>query len=447
MMKNRWVVALAGMLLMMSLGAIYSWSLYTQPLIYSFGWSMMTTTWAFSLAIFFLGLGALAGGRLQDRVGPRKVALAGIALWGMGKILAGLGTPTFGAGWLYLTYGAMGGFGVGMGYVTPVAVVTKWFPDRRGLGSGIVVTGFGLGAVVYNFVVKSVPSFSTAAAAAAECAKATQSGGFAARMLPPEQMHAVLDMLTLSGIAFLLVGGLGAWFLVNPPATSPPTGRAHPTSGQGSRSYTTREMLATRQFYLLWLMLFINVTAGILVISNALPILQELTGASPKVAAAAYGGVALFNALGRVFWGAFSDQIGRRFAYSLIFMLQAGVFFVMGGAHTLFWAVTAYAVILICYGGGFGTMPSFNADYFGTKHMGANYGAILTAWGAAGVVGPLFVAEVKDLSGAFSGALPAVATMLALATLLPLVTRTPAPRHGQGASIPATPARRAGAGS
>ncbi|MEO5883080.1 MAG: OFA family MFS transporter [Caldimonas sp.] len=431
MMTNRWIIALAGMLLMMSLGAIYSWSLYTQPLIYSFGWSMMTTTCAFSLAIFFLGIGALAGGRFQDRVGPRKVALAGVALWGLGNILAGLGTPTFGAGWLYLTYGAMGGFGVGMAYVTPVAVVTKWFPDRRGLGSGIVVAGFGLGAVVCNLVVKSISSFSTAAAAAAEYAKAAQSGDFAAHMLLPEQMHAVLDMLTLSGIAFLLVGGLGAWFLVNPPATSPAAGQAHPTPGQGSRSYTTREMLATREFYLLWLMLFINVAAGILVISNALPILQELTGASPKVAAAAYGGVALFNALGRVLWGALSDRIGRGFAYSLIFVLQAGVFFVMGDAHSLFWAVTAYAVILLCYGGGFGIMPSFTADYFGMKHMGANYGAILTAWGAAGVAGPLFVAEVKDLSGAFSGALPAVATMLALATLLPLVTRKPAPSHGR----------------
>ena len=426
-MMNCWVVALAGMLLMMSLGAIYSWSLYTQPLVYSFGWSTMTTTWAFSLAIFFLGLGALAGGRLQDRVGPRKVALAGVALWGMGNILAGLGTPTLGAAWLYLTYGAMGGFGVGMGYVTPVAVVTKWFPDRRGLGSGIVVTGFGLGAVAYNLVVKSIPSFSAAAATAAEYAKAAQLGDFAARMLAPEHMHAVLDMLTLSGIAFLLMGGLGAWFLVNPPVTSPLTEKTHSAAEQGSRSYTTREMLATGQFYLLWLMLFINVTAGILIISNALPILQELTGASPKVAAAAYGLIALFNALGRVFWGALSDRIGRRFAYSLIFMLQAGVFFVMGDAHSLFWAVAAYAVILFCYGGGFGTMPSFNADYFGTKHMGANYGAILTAWGAAGVAGPLFVAEVKDLSGTFSGALPVVATMLALAAFLPLLTRTPVP--------------------
>ena len=436
MTKNRWIVALAGMLLMMSLGTIYSWSLYTQPLIASFGWSTMTTTCAFSVAIFFLGLGALAGGRLQDRIGPRKVALAGVALWGVGNILAGLGTPTFGAGWLYLTYGVLGGFGVGMGYVTPVTVVTKWFPHRRGLGSGMVVMGFGLGAVVYNLVVKSVPSFSAAAAAAAEYAKAAQAGGFVARVLPPEQMHAVMDVLTLSGIAFLLLGGLGAWFLDNPPAASPSAGEAHTTVEKG-RSYTPREMLATKQFYFLWLMLFVNVTAGILVISNALPILQELTGASPKVVAAAYGGVALFNALGRFFWGALSDRIGRSFAYSLIFFLQAGVFFVMGGAHSLIWAVAAYAVILLCYGGGFGTMPSFNADYFGTRHMGANYGAILTAWGAAGVAGPLFVAQVKDLSGAFSGALPAVATMLALATVLPLITRKPAPRGTEGELRPA----------
>ena len=436
MMKNRWTVALAGMLLMMSLGTIYSWSLYTQPLISSFGWSTTTTTWAFSLAIFFLGLGALAGGRLQDRIGPRKVALAGVALWGMGNILAGLGTATFGVGWLYVTYGVMGGFGVGMGYVTPVAVVTKWFPYRRGLGSGIVVMGFGLGAVVYNFIVKSVPSFSSAAAAAAQYAQAAQTDVFTARVLPPEQMSAVMDVLTLSGIAFLLLGGLGAWFLDNPPATSLPKGEAHTTE---VRSYTTREMLATRQFYFLWLMLFVNVTGGILVISNALPILQELTGASPRVVATAYGGVALFNALGRFFWGALSDRIGRSLAYSLIFLLQACVFFVMDGAHSLIWAVTAYAVILLCYGGGFGTMPSFNADYFGTKHMGANYGAILTAWGAAGVAGPLFVAAVKDLSGAFSGALPAVATLLALATILPFITRRPVPRGAQGALMPIAP--------
>jgi MFS transporter, OFA family, oxalate/formate antiporter len=422
--KNRWTVAFAGMLLMMSLGTIYSWSLYTQPLICAFGWSTSTTTCAFSLAIFFLGLGALAGGRLQDRFGPRTVALGGALLWGAGNVLAGLGTPYLGAAWLYLTYGAIGGFGVGMGYVTSVAVVTKWFPRQRGLGSGIVLTGFGLGAVLYNLIVKSLPSFRSAAAAAAQFAKAAQTGA-ARHLLGGGQMHAVMNVLTLSGVAVCALGVLGACLLADPPTAA--HGSQDTSAGVQERSYTPRQMLATPQFYFLWAMLFLNVTAGILLISNALPLLQELTGASPAAVAAAYGSVALFNTLGRFFWAAVSDRIGRSYAFSLIFLVQAVVFFLMGSAHGMICAVSAYAVILLCYGGGFGTMPSLNADYFGTRHMGANYGVLLTAWGAAGVAGPVFVAVVNDTSGAFSGALPIVAIVLAAATMLPLVTKKPAP--------------------
>jgi len=289
-----------------------------------------------------------------------------------------------------------------------------------------VVTGFGLGAVVYNLVVKSLPSFRSAAAAAAQHAKALHVG--AVRLLPAGQMHAVMNVLTLSGVAFLVLGVLGACLLHNPTPAAQGAEEAS-AAGQG-HSYTPRQMLATSQFYFLWSMLFLNVTAGILLISNALPILQELTGASPAAVAGAYGGVALFNALGRFFWGAISDRIGRTYAFSLIFLVQAVVFFLMGSAHGLMWATAAYAVILLCYGGGFGTMPSFNADYFGTRHMGANYGELLTAWGAAGVAGPVFVAVVNDTSGAFSGALPVVAIVLAAATLLPLVTKKPA-WHGR----------------
>jgi MFS transporter, OFA family, oxalate/formate antiporter len=432
MKTNRWIIAFAGMLLMMSLGTIYSWSLYTQPLICAFGWSTSTTTCAFSIAIFFLGLGALAGGRFQDRIGPRRVALAGAVLWGAGNVLAGLGTPHFGAGWLYLSYGVMGGFGVGMGYVTSVAVVTKWFPRQRGLGSGIVVTGFGLGAVVYNLVVKSLPSFRSAAATAAQYARASHASSVT-RLLPAGQMHAVMNVLTLSGVALFALGAVAAWLLANPASAAQ---RAQEVSAAGEGpSYTPREMLATRQFYFLWTMLFVNVTAGILVISNALPILQELTGASPSVVAAACGGAALFNTLGRFFWGAISDRIGHARAFSLIFVVQAVVFYLLGSAHGLIWAVAAYAVILLCYGGGFGTMPSFNADYFGTRHMGANYGVLLTAWGAAGVAGPAFVAAVNDTTGAFSGALPVVALVLAAATMLPLITKKPPVRAAQGVPV------------
>jgi OFA family oxalate/formate antiporter-like MFS transporter len=337
-------------------------------------------------------------------------------------VLAGLGTPYLGAGWLYVTYGAMGGLGVGMGYVTSVAVVTKWFPRQRGLGSGIVLTGFGLGAVLYNLVVKSLPSFRSAALAAAQYAKAAQAGG-ATRLMAAGQMHAVMKVLTLSGIAFCAVGVMGAWLLGNP--TSATHNASEASAALPENSYTPRQMLATRQFYCLWSMMFLNITAGILLISNALPLLQELTGAPPAAVAGAYGGVALFNTLGRFFWAAISDRIGRTYAFALIFLVQAVVFLLMGSAHGLIWAVLACAVILLCYGGGFGTMPSLNADYFGTRHMGANYGVLLTAWGAAGVVGPLFVAAVNDAKGAFGGALPVVATVLAIATILPLVTRKP----------------------
>jgi MFS family permease len=431
-MKNRWLVGIAGLLLMTILGAIYSWSLFTQPLIASFGWSNLTTTWTFALSIFFLGLGALAGGRWQDRIGPRKVALAGVVLWGTGNMLAGIGTPYLGAWWMYASYGVIGGFGAGMGYVTPVAVVTKWFPDRRGLGSGMVVTGFGLGAVIYNLIVKSIPSFAAAAASAADYANARAQAlaghvGFdaARHALPLPHIQAVMDVFVMSGIAFVLLGCLCTYFLTDPP---PALGRlaAMPASASSGHSYSTQEMLRTPQFYVLWLMLFLNVTAGILVISNALPIMQEMTGSAPKVVAAVFGGIALCNAAGRLFWGAVSDRIGRKGAYGLIFVLQASVFFAMGDMHALLPVALAYAVILFCYGGGFGVMPSFSADYFGTRHMGANYGALLTAWGIAGLVGPLLAAHAKDVTGSFSGVLPVVACMLLVATVLPLTTRKPA---------------------
>ena len=429
--KNRWLVGIAGLLVMTILGTVYSWSLFTQPLIAGFGWSNTTTTWTFALAIFFLGLGAVAGGRWQDRVGPRKVVLAGVALWGLGNMLAGIGTPHFGAWWMYATYGVIGGFGVGMGYVTPVAVVTKWFPDRRGLGSGMVVMGFGLGAFVYNSIVKSIPSFGAAAAAAAEYAQARAQAltaqvhfDVAAHLLAPAHVQAVMDVFVLSGLGFLVLGCACASLLVNPPAAR--AAAACAATPAPARSYSTREMLRTPQFFLLWLMLFLNVTAGILVISNALPIMQEMTGAAPHLVAAVFGGIALFNAAGRLFWGAVSDRIGRNRAYVLIFSIQAGVFFLMSGMNSLVAVTVSYAVILFCYGGGFGIMPSYSADFFGTRHMGANYGALLTAWGVAGVAGPLFAAHVKDLTGSFAGALPAVATALLLATLLPLITRKPA---------------------
>jgi OFA family oxalate/formate antiporter-like MFS transporter len=229
-------------------------------------------------------------------------------------------------------------------------------------------------------IVKSIPSLRSAGAAAAQFAKAAQAGA-TRHLMGAGQMHAVMNVLTLSGIAFCALGLLGAWLLDNP--TSGSQGEPGASAASPERSYTPGQMLATPQFYFLRAMLFLNVTAGILLISNALPPLQQLTGASPAAVAGAYGSVAMFNTLGRFFWGAISDRIGRTYAVALRGLLRHA-------AH------------------------------------GGNYGVLLTAWGAAGVAGPTFVAIVNDTSGAFSGALPVVAIVLAAATMLPLVTTKPA---------------------
>jgi OFA family oxalate/formate antiporter-like MFS transporter len=427
----RWLVAAAGTGLMAVLGTVYSWSLYAQPLAAAFGWSASTTTWAFAAAIFSLGVGAILGGRLQDRYGPRPVALAGAALWAAGNLAAGLGTRQLGAPWLYATYGVAGGLGLGLGYVTPVAAVTKWFPARRGLGSGLVVMGFGLGAFAYNLVLRAVPAFAAAAREAGEVLAQRRAG--AAVSLSPEAVGAVLDSFTVSGLVFGVVGIACAAVIRNPPAasasaTSTPT--ATPTSTATPADWPPSLALRAPQFWALWAMLFLNVTAGILFISSAVPLLRELTGASAEAAAGTYGLIALANGAGRLFWGAVSDRLGRRLAYGLIYGAQVGVFAVVGRVHDLGAVAALFAVVLLCYGGGFGTMPSLVADWFGTRHLGVNYGWILSAWGTAGLAGPLFVAAVKDATGAYTGALPVMAGVLAAAVILPVVARRPAARPG-----------------
>jgi MFS family permease len=425
MRQNRWLIAAAGTVAMVCLGTVYSWSIFTQPLIASFGWSNTTTTWAFALAIFFLGVGAIVGGRWQDRSGPTVVAVTGLVLWGLGNILAGLGTARLGAWWIYLTYGVVGGLGLGLGYITPVAAVTKWFPDKRGLGSGMVVMGFGLGAFFYNNIVKAVPPFAAASREAARVLAARASGASAAH-LSQAGVSAVMNVMLVSGVIFAVLGGICASFVHNPPAGYTRPGAVAAAAASG-RDYPPSEAMRTPQFWELWLMLFLNVTAGILFISNAVPIMRELTGASPATALGIYGFIAVFNGIGRFFWGAVSDRIGRNWAYILIYGSQILIFFFVGGIHALPIVATLFAIVLLCYGGGFGTMPSFTADYFGTKYMGINYGWILLAWGVGGIVGPIFVAFVKDHTGSFAGALPYIAVMLLAATILPVVARRPTP--------------------
>jgi MFS transporter, OFA family, oxalate/formate antiporter len=431
---NRWVIGIAGVIVMICLGTVYSWSLFTNSIVAGLGLSTQDATLAFELAIFFLGVGAVIGGRWQDSVGPRTVTIVGVLLWGAGVALAGLGTEGLGKFWLYATYGVMGGLGMGMGYVTPVAMVTKWFPDRRGLGSGMVVMGFGLGAFVYNQVVTRLDVYKAVAKPAAafvkakgEAIKAGTTFHPAQYALPAGTFHGLMTLFVVSGIVFIIVGGLCAFILKNPPAGYSVAGATGAVSvAPSAPSYTPSEALAMPQLYGLWLLLFLNVTAGILIISNAAPIYTELTGATPALAGQVYGFLAVFNGLGRFFWGSVSDRLGRNVTYTVMYLVQAVIFFMMAFTGGFVAVGIYFAIVLLCYGGGFGVMPSFNADFFGTKYMGQIYGYILTAWGVAGIVGPLIAAKVRDVTGSYHGALIPVAIMLIVASVIPFFVKKPA---------------------
>jgi MFS transporter, OFA family, oxalate/formate antiporter len=431
---NRWGIALCGVVVMICLGTVYSWSLFTNSFVAGMGMTTQDATLAFELAIFFLGVGAVIGGRWQDSVGPRMVTIVGVLLWGVGVALAGFGTEALGKMWLYLTYGIIGGLGLGMGYVSPVAMVTKWFPDRRGLGSGMVVMGFGLGAFFYNQIITRLDVYRAAAkpagafvAAKAAAIKAGTTFDPTQYALPAGAFHGLMVLFAVSGVIFIVIGGLCAFVLRNPPDGYTVPGAVAVAASSGP-SYSPNDVLRMPQLYGLWLLLFLNVTAGILVISNAAPIYTELTGATPAVAGQVYGFLAVFNGLGRFFWGAVSDRLGRAMTYTVMYLIQAVIFFLMAYTGGFVAVGIYFAIVLLCYGGGFGVMPSFNADFFGTKYLGQNYGYILTAWGVAGIVGPFFAARVRDVTGSYHGALIPVAIMLVIASIIPFFVKKPAPQ-------------------
>jgi len=395
--NNRWVIAIAGVFLQIALGAVYAWSVFRVPLVKQFGWSISEVTLTFTISIFVLGIAAFFGGLWLNRKGPRIVALTGGALYGLGVFLASFSAHKL--WWLYLSYGLIGGIGLGFGYIVPVAVLVKWFPDRRGLITGIAVGGFGAGALV--------------------------TAPLATRLI---QTVGVLSTFAYLGIAYLVVTVVAGFFMQNPPDGWRPEGWT-PTASQSSQraghDYTLSEALKTWQWYALWLLLFLNTCAGISIISQEAPIFQELTGVSAVVAGGMVGVASLGNAVGRVFWAWVSDLITRRATFFVMFLVQVLLFWFLPNicAATLMTIVTF--VVLMCYGGGFGTMPAFTADYFGPKNVGPIYGLMLTAWGFASAFGPLFIAHMRETAGSYTGALRVIAGVMAVSTLLPIAVRPP----------------------
>jgi OFA family oxalate/formate antiporter-like MFS transporter len=394
--SNRWVIAIAGIFFQIALGAVYAWSVFRAPLAKQFGWSISEITLTFTISIFVLGFAAFFGGLWLNRKGPRIVALTGGTLYGLGVFLASF---SHSLSWLYLSYGVIGGIGLGLGYIVPVAVLVKWFPDRRGLITGIAVGGFGAGALI--------------------------TAPVATRLI---QSVGVLTTFAYLGIGYLVVTVISGAFMQNPPDGWKPEGWA-PTTLQASQraghDFVLSEALKTWQWYALWLLLFLNTCAGISVISQEAPIFQELTGASAIVAAGMVGIASIGNAVGRVFWAWVSDLITRRATFAVMFVLQVLLFWFLPSMATVSLMTIVTFVILMCYGGGFGTMPAFAADYFGPKNVGPIYGLMLTAWSFASAFGPLFIAHMRESAGSYGRALHIIAALMAVSILLPILVRPP----------------------
>src|ERR1700719_1990194 len=404
---NRWVIATAGVFLQIALGAVYAWSVFRTPLAKQFGWSISEVTLTFTISIFVLGIAAFFGGLWLNRKGPRIVALTGGFLYGTGVFLASFSDHKL--WWLYLSYGVIGGIGLGFSYIVPVAVLVKWFPDRRGLITGIAVGGFGAGALV--------------------------TAPVATRLI---QSVGVLTTFAYLGIGYLVVTVISGAFMQNPPDGWKPESWA-PTTLQASQraghDFILSEALKTWQWYALWLLLFLNTCAGISVISHDATIFQELTGASAIVAANMVGLVSIGNAVGRVFWAWVSDLITRRATFAVMFVLQVLLFWFFPNVATVTLMTIVTFVVLMCYGGGFGTMPAFTADYFGPKNVGPIYGLMLTAWGFASAFGPLFIAHMRETAGSYHGGLHVIAGVMAVSVVLPILISPPKSRDSESSDV------------
>ena len=411
---NRWGIAAAGFLLQMALGAVYAWSVFNAPLSKQFHWSREEVTLTFTISIFVLGIAAFFGGLWLNRKGPRVVALVGGSLFGLGVFLASFSANKL--WWLYLSYGLIGGIGVGFSYIVPVAVLVKWFPDRRGLITGVAVGGFGAGALVFAPV--------------------------ATRLI---QYVGVMQTFAWLGIVYLVITVATGFFMQNPPDGWKPAGwvpNAAETKQRAVKDYTLGGALKSWQWWALWALLFLNTSAGISIISQESPMFQEIAKVGAVVAAGMVGAASIGNAVGRIFWAWISDAISRRWTFVTMFLLQIGLFWILPATSSTA-ALTALAfIVLMCYGGGFGTMPAFTADYFGSKNVGPIYGLMLTAWGTASAFGPLLIAHMRQTSGSFASGLHLIAGIMAVSMLLPILVSPPKPRvaylAGSSSNVPLT---------
>ena len=389
---NRWLIPPAALCIHLSIGQAYAWSVFNIPLTRLKGistsasedWTREQVIWVFSLAIVCLGLSAALAGKWLETAGPRAAMFLSAICFSSGFFISALGVHWHWISLIYLGYGVIGGCGLGLGYISPVGTLIRWFPDRPGMATGMAIMGFGGGAMIgAPLAVWLMQRFST-----------------------PTSNGVMVTFIAMGGL-YLLVMLCGAWLVRVPPPNWQPAGFVPKANVKlvTSNDVHVDRVLLTPQFYLLWLMLCLNVTAGIGILGKASDMLQDMFGVSVAAGSAFVGLLSLCNMVGRFVWSSTSDIIGRRATYGIFFGCGALLYALLpmlgrSGSQSLF--IVTCAIIMTMYGGGFATIPAYLRDLFGTLHVGAIHGRLLTAWSIAGVAGPVLLtrwAELKKQAG------------------------------------------------
>ncbi|UOE53194.1 OFA family MFS transporter [Bacillus sp. CMF12] len=396
--KNRWLIALSAVAIHLSIGSVYAYSVYQNPLKETLGWEKTDVSLAFTIAIFILGIAAAFFGRFVEKRGPRVSAMIAAVFFGIGIIGSGFAIQLENYILFLIFFGVIGGLGLGFGYIAPVSTLVKWFPDRRGLATGMAVMGFGAGALITSPI--------------------------ASRLMIATSIPTTFYVL---GISYFILMILGSLYITKPPEGWAPEGMEENTEERPVKAdlaqLTANEAIKTKRFWLLWIMMFINISAGIMILSVAAPMAQEITGASAITAASIVGIMGLFNGGGRIGWASASDYLGRGNTYMTFFLIQVAAFFILPFITNSFIFSVFLYIIVSCYGGGFASLPAFIGDLFGTKQLGAIHGYLLTSWSIAGVVGPMLVSSIYENTQSYTITFYVFGTMLAIGFIVSLLMK------------------------
>ncbi|HEQ4459949.1 TPA: OFA family MFS transporter [Streptococcus pyogenes] len=358
---KRYIIATAGILLHLMLGSTYAWSVYRNPILQETGWDQATVAFAFSLAIFCLGLSAAFMGNLVEQYGPRLTGTVSAVLYASGNMLTGLAIDRKEIWLLYIGYGVIGGLGLGAGYITPISTIIKWFPDKRGMATGFAIMGFGFASLLTSPI--------------------------AQWLIETEGLVATFYLL---GLIYLIVMLFASQLIIKPTAAEIAIldKKRLQNNSYLIEGMTAKEALKTKSFYCLWVILFINITCGLGLISVVAPMAQDLTGMSPEMSAIVVGAMGIFNGFGRLVWASLSDYIGRRVTVILLFLVSIIMTISLIFAHSSLIFMISIATLMTCYGAGFSLIPPYLSDLFGAKELATLHGYILTAWAIAALTGP-----------------------------------------------------------